>query len=220
MAERSIQKLKRKLQEEEKERKYTATALEGAEKQAESQRLLLRNAKDQLAASKTQIAALKKKLEEVEKARALAEKAKEEAEKAKEEAEQHGYDVGVAETEDALRAEVPSVCRAYYDLVRDEALNQAGVEASSVLRKVESIYYPPAIHLSRSSDSKADPASSEVGEIQGNPPKAPLATRTSSKGAEQAEDTSKIWDVNTKVVQGVNLPLLASKDLSKEKETS
>ena len=33
-----------------------------------------------------------------------------EAEKARDEAEQHGYDVGVAETEDALRAEVPAVC--------------------------------------------------------------------------------------------------------------
>ena len=29
------------------------------------------------------------------------------------------------------------------DLVWDEALNQAGVEASFMLRKAESIYYPP-----------------------------------------------------------------------------
>ena len=34
-------------------------------------------------------------------------------EKERDEAEQHGYDVGVAETEDAFRAEVPAVCRAY-----------------------------------------------------------------------------------------------------------
>ena len=40
-------------------------------------------------------------MEEVEKARALAKKAKEEEEAAKEEAEQHGYDVGVAETEES-----------------------------------------------------------------------------------------------------------------------
>ena len=33
-----------------------------------------------------------------------------EAEKAWDEAEQHGYDVRVAEIEDALRAEVPAVC--------------------------------------------------------------------------------------------------------------
>ena len=33
-----------------------------------------------------------------------------EAEKAWDEAEQHGYNVGVAETEDAFRVEVPVVC--------------------------------------------------------------------------------------------------------------
>ena len=64
----------------------------------------MHSVEDQLASSKTQIAALKKKLEEVEKAKALAEKAKDEA-------EQYRYDLGVAETEDALRAEVLAVCR-------------------------------------------------------------------------------------------------------------
>ena len=53
----------------------------------------------------------------------------------RDEAEQHGYDVGVAETEDALRAEVPVVCRAYCAQTWEEALNQARVEASSGLRK-------------------------------------------------------------------------------------
>ena len=42
-----------------------------------------------------------------------AEEDKLKAEKERDEAEQHGYDVGVAETKDALRAEVPAVCRAY-----------------------------------------------------------------------------------------------------------
>ena len=66
------------------------------------------------------MAALKKQLEEaqrlkdqVEKAKAEAEKGRIEAEKAREEAEQHGYDIGVAETEDTLRAKVSVVCRAY-----------------------------------------------------------------------------------------------------------
>ena len=64
---------------------------------------------------------LRKQLEETqrlrdqaEKARAEVEKAKAEIERVRDEAKQHGYDVGVAETEDALRAEVPAVCRAYY----------------------------------------------------------------------------------------------------------
>ena len=63
------------------------------------------------------MATLRKQLEETqrfrdyaEKAKAEAEKAKAEAERVKDEAEQHGYVVGVAETEDALRAEVLAVC--------------------------------------------------------------------------------------------------------------
>ena len=75
VAEKSNQELKKKLLEVEKERKYAVAALESDEKQAKSQRLLLRTTDDNLATSKTQIASLKKKLEEVEKARVLVEKA-------------------------------------------------------------------------------------------------------------------------------------------------
>ena len=66
------------------------------------------------------MAVLKQQLEEANKLKDQAEKAKMQAEedkvkakKERDEAEQDGYDVGVAETEDALRAEVPTVCRAY-----------------------------------------------------------------------------------------------------------
>ena len=76
------------------------------------------------------MAALKKQLEEaqrlkdqVEKSKAEAEKAKVEAEKARDEAEQKGYDLGVAETEETFRAEVPTVCRIYCAQSWDEALN-------------------------------------------------------------------------------------------------
>ena len=54
---------------------------------------------------------MKKKLEEAKKAKALAEEAQDEAVKAKDAVEQHEHDVGVAETEDSLRAEVPAMCR-------------------------------------------------------------------------------------------------------------
>ena len=37
-----------------------------------------------------------------------------EVEKARDEAEQKGYDLGVAETKETLRAEVPAVCHIYY----------------------------------------------------------------------------------------------------------
>ena len=58
-----------------------------------------------------------------------------EAEKARDEAEQQGYDPGVAETEETFKVEVPTVCRIYCAQTWDEALNRAGVEASSKLRK-------------------------------------------------------------------------------------
>ena len=77
--------------------------------------------------------------------KAGAKKTKVEAGRARDEAEQHGYDVGVAETEDTPRAEVLAVCRTYCAQTWEEALNRAGVEASSELRKPENIYFPPAI---------------------------------------------------------------------------
>ena len=214
VTDKSLQDLKKRLQDEEKESKYTAATLKKDEKQAESQRLLLRSAKEQLTSSKTQVAALKKKLEEVEKAKALAERAKYEAEDARDEAEQHGYDVGVAETKDTLRAEVPDVYRTYCALVWDEAFNQARVEVSSILKKAKSIYYPPAIRPSSSSDSQAGPMSLEVGEIQGSPSKTPPIANTSSKGEKLAEDTSGAGDANKEIVQSTKLPPPIPKELS------
>ena len=120
IVENSNTDLKKRLTVEEQAWKSVNSALEGAKRQAESQRKLAREANDQLAASKEQLAALKKQLEEAQRLRDQAEKAKVEAEKAKanaerekDEAEQHCYDVGVVETEDALRAEVPAVSHAY-----------------------------------------------------------------------------------------------------------
>ena len=112
--------------------------------------MLIRNVEDQLAASKGQIIALKKKLEE--------------AEKAKEQAEQDGYDMGVAETEEALRAEVSEVCKFYCLQVWNEAFDQAGVESSSTLKRAENVYYPLAIRASGSSGSKTDSVSKEADE--------------------------------------------------------
>ena len=76
-----------------------------------------------------------------------AEEDKAKAERERDEAEQHGYDVGVAETEDALQAEVPAVCHVYCAQTWEEALNQAGIEASSELRRPERIIFPPALQI-------------------------------------------------------------------------
>ena len=123
IADHSNQDLRKKLTEEKQARKSADSALAGEQKQVGDQRLLLRDAKEQLASSKEQEAALQKKLaeaqeqkEHAERAREGAERAWKKAEKAREDAQQHGHNIGVAETENALRAEVPAVCRAYCTL--------------------------------------------------------------------------------------------------------
>ena len=160
IAENSNADLKEKLKVEEQERKSVDAALKGVETQAESQRKLANEVKGQLVTAKEQIAALRQQLEEANWFKALAEKAKVQAEedklkaeKERVEAEQHGYNVGVAETEDALRAEVPAVCRAYCAQTWEEALNQAGVEASSGLRRPESIIFPLALQIPKQTET-------------------------------------------------------------------
>ena len=69
IAENSNTDLKKKLIVEEQAKKSADAALKGAEKQAESQRKLTNEAKEQLAASKEQLAALKKQLKEAKKLR-------------------------------------------------------------------------------------------------------------------------------------------------------
>ena len=53
----------------------------------------------------------------------------------------------MAEIEDALRAEVPAVCRAYFAQTWEEILNQARIDASSKLRRPENIFFPPALRV-------------------------------------------------------------------------
>ena len=142
VVEKSNQDLKAKVIEAERERKSATIALDNVKRQAEGQRALLRNVEDQLATSKEKIVTLKKRLEEVKKAKDQAEMAGEETEKAWEEGEQQGYDIGVAETKEALRAKVLGVYRIYCFQVWNKTLNPAGVETFFVLRKVESVYYP------------------------------------------------------------------------------
>ena len=93
-----------------------------------------------------------------------AEEDKAKVEKERDEAEQHGYDVGVAKTEDTLRAEVPAVCRAYYAQTWEEALNQAGVEASSELRRPERIIFPLALQIFKQTEI-APPAPQPIKEV-------------------------------------------------------
>ena len=60
-----IERERKRERERERERESAVIALESVERQAEGQRVLLRNAEEQLVASREQILALKKKLKEV-----------------------------------------------------------------------------------------------------------------------------------------------------------
>ena len=114
---------------------------------------------------KQQLEETKKLKEQAEKAKIQAGEDKAKAEKERDEAEQHGYDVGVAETEDALRAEVPAMCRAYCAQTWEEALIQTGIEVSSELRKPEKIIFPLALQIP-SQKEVAPPAPQPVKEAQ------------------------------------------------------
>ena len=67
IAENSNTDLKKKLTVEEQAKKSVEAALKGAEKQAESQRKLTNEAKEQLAAFKEQVVVLKQQLEKANK---------------------------------------------------------------------------------------------------------------------------------------------------------
>ena len=156
-----------KLTEADQEKKSVEATLQGAERQVEAKRKQLQQAEDELATANDHIKVLKKKIEEVKKAR--------------DQAEQDGYDIGVVETEEVLKAKVLEVCMNYYLQMWNKALNQAKVEASSALRGAESVYYPPTIHASSSSKSKADTVFEEVDIGKDSPAKALFSSDSPSK---------------------------------------
>ena len=184
-------------------------------KSREAQRKQLRQTEDKFATTKDHIKVLKKKLEE--------------AEKAKDQVEQDGYNVGVAEIEEALRAKVLEVCRSYCLQVWNEALNQAGVEAFFSLRRVESVYYPLTICASSSSISKVNTVSDGVDIDKDSLAKALLSSDSPSKEAKQPRVAEKETNTTKGVAPDATKPLAAfdatkplttPKDLPKEKEAS
>ena len=199
-SEQDLVDARKKLQVEEEARKSAESTSEGYQKQAEGQAKLLREANAELKKTQEQVLVLKKHLEETQKLREQAEKLKEQAETAKinseqamNEAEQRGYEIGIAETEKALRAEVPEVCRIYCARTWSEALNRAGVEASSELRKPENIYYPEAIRSSAPQPYQADTPSPAINlneeVLPRNSP--PGASPNKSTTASEAETASQ-----------------------------
>ena len=67
---------------------------------------------------------------------------------------------------------------------------------------------------------KTDPGSSETGQIEDSPSKAPPVANTSQEGVKQAKGTTEVGNVNKEADQAFDLPPMAPKDLPKDKETS
>ena len=72
--------------------------------------------------------------------------------------------------------------------MQNEALNQAGVEDSSALKRVESVYYPLAIHAS---GSKANSISKEVDKSKESPTKTLPTANISPAVAKQSKDAER-----------------------------
>ena len=163
-----------------------------------------------MAAFKEQILALKKKFEEVQKAKDQVDKAKDEAEKARDEAEQQGYDIGMAETEESLKVEVSKVCMNYCSQVWYEALNQAEVEVSSVLRKPESVHYPLAIRPSilTNSSTVTVPKVTEAG--KDSPAEVLISSDKASEAAEHPGATEKEKNTHQEMAPDATKPLAST----------
>ena len=130
-------------------------------------------------------------------------------EKAVEKAEQDGYDVGVAETKKTFRVEVSRICRTNYLQVWNEALNQAGVEASSALRKAKSVYYLLAIWASGPSGSKADTIPKDLDPNKGVSTKALPSSNDPPKDIEQVRAVEKKNETTKGVVPEATKPPVA-----------
>ena len=72
----------------------------------------------------------------------------------------------MAETEDTFWAQIPAVCHTYCVQTWEEALNWAGVKASSELRRLENVYFPSAIRASAPPSIQGDVASTIADPVQ------------------------------------------------------
>ena len=93
----------------------------------------------------------------------------------------------------------------------NEALDQAGVEASFTLRRAENVYYPPAIRASSSLSSKASSVSEEADEGKESPTEALPTANISPEAAEQFKVVEKAVDTTKEVAYDAHLLLAAPK---------
>ena len=99
-----------------------------------------------------------------------------------------------------------------------EALNQAGVKASSALRRVESIYYPSAIRESVPYSLRIDTTSEVAVAGTDGTAKVPTSSNTTSEVAEQPEGTKNEKNANQGVAPDAMKPPIVTQDPPAEKE--
>ena len=114
----------------------------------------------------------------------------------------------MAETKDALRAEVPAVCCAYCTQTWEEVLNRAGIDASSKLRKPEHIIFPPALQIPNQKEA-VPPVSQPAEEAQ---PQHPL----SFSQQEQNREPETLKDSSSNKVAESLQPGATSQSFAKE----
>ena len=104
--------------------------------------------------------------------------------------------MGVAKTETNLKAQVSGVCMLYCSQVWAEALNRAGVEATSEFRRAENAYYPPTIQESAPANSEADTAPEVVKAGQNSVTNAPTPLDKLTEEIEHLEVSKKEKTIN------------------------
>ena len=124
------------------------------------------------------------------------------------------------ETDENLRAQVTGVCRGYCLQVWNEALNQAGVDAFSTLKRAENVYYPLALCVAGPSISQVDTAPKAPEPSKAAPASALPAPTVPSKEADQAGAMDKDNELTKDKVPKKELAKEPVKDSSKEKGAS
>ena len=114
----------------------------------------------------------------------------------------------MVETKDALKAEVPAVCCAYCTQTWEEALNWAGIDASSELRRPENIIFPPTLQIPN--QKKAAPPVTQLAE-EAQPQNPPLSNQQEKD--KEPEPPKSIF--SDKVVEP-SQPEAASQSFAKE----
>lgn len=101
------------------------------------------------------------------------------------------------------------MCRSYCLQVWNVELNQVGVEASSALKRAESVHYPPTIRASSSFCSEANIAIKEADIGKDSSAKALPSSDSPSKEAEQPGVAEKETDTTKGVAFDATKPLVA-----------